>query len=97
MSLDLFSASILLILVLDPFGNLPLVVSALAKVPPERRVRVILHECLFAYVILLAFLAGGAHLSCVAATVRGLSVFAMLPFNDIFDLNFASNSRHSMR
>ena len=32
MSLDLFSASILLILVLDPFGNLPLVVSALAKV-----------------------------------------------------------------
>ena len=33
MNADLFSATILLILVLDPFGNLPIVVSVLAKVP----------------------------------------------------------------
>ena len=59
MSGDLFSASILLILVLDPFGNLPLVASALSRVPPQRRVCIILRECLFAYAILLAFLFGG--------------------------------------
>ena len=30
---DLFSAATLLLLVLDPFGNIPIVVSALARVP----------------------------------------------------------------
>ena len=56
---DLFSAAILLLLVLDPFGNIPIVVAALARVPRERRLRVVLRECLFAFVILLAFMAGG--------------------------------------
>ena len=37
MNAELFSATILLILVLDPFGNLPIVVSVLAKVPAQRR------------------------------------------------------------
>lgn len=56
---DLFSATILLLLVLDPFGNIPIVVSALARVPPARRLRIVLRECLFAFVILLAFMSGG--------------------------------------
>ncbi|MFO1414617.1 MAG: MarC family protein [Burkholderiales bacterium] len=56
---DLFSATILLILVLDPFGNLPIVVSVLSRVPPARRLGIVLRECLFAFVILLAFMAGG--------------------------------------
>ncbi len=56
---DLFSATILLLLVLDPFGNIPIVVSALARVPPERRLRIVLRECLFAFMILLAFMSGG--------------------------------------
>ena len=59
MNAELFSATILLILVLDPFGNLPIVVSVLAKVPAQRRPRVVLRECFFAYVILVAFMAGG--------------------------------------
>jgi MarC family membrane protein len=59
MNAELFSATILLILVLDPFGNLPIVVSALAKVPTERRAKVVLRECFFAYVILIAFMVGG--------------------------------------
>ena len=59
MNAELFSATILLVLVLDPFGNLPIVVSLLAKVPAERRARVVLRECFFAYVILVAFMAGG--------------------------------------
>ena len=56
---DLFSATILLLLVLDPFGNIPIVVAAVARVPPERRTRIVLRECLFAFVILLAFMFGG--------------------------------------
>jgi MarC family membrane protein len=59
MNAQLFSATTLLLLVLDPFGNLPLVVSLLAGTPPDRRAKVILRECAFAFAILLAFMAGG--------------------------------------
>ena len=41
MNAELFSAAILLLLVIDPFGNIPLVVAAMHNVPPERRVRVV--------------------------------------------------------
>jgi len=56
---DLFSATILLAFVLDPFGNVPLVLSALANVPPERRTRVVVRECAAAYALLAAFMIGG--------------------------------------
>jgi small neutral amino acid transporter SnatA (MarC family) len=59
MSPDILSASFLLMLVLDPFGNMPIVLSALAGVPLERHRRIILRECLFAFAILLAFMVGG--------------------------------------
>ncbi|MFI4888484.1 MAG: MarC family protein, partial [Burkholderiales bacterium] len=55
---EIFSAAVLLLLVIDPFGNVPIVVSALANVPPGRRARVVLRECFAAYVILLAFMFG---------------------------------------
>jgi small neutral amino acid transporter SnatA (MarC family) len=56
---ELFSATILLLLVIDPFGNVPIVLAALANVPPARRARIVVRECVAAYVILLAFLFGG--------------------------------------
>ena len=59
MNAELFSATVLLILVIDPFGNVPLVVSALKSVPPERHLRVVLRECAAAYVILVGFMLGG--------------------------------------
>ena len=49
MNAELFSATILLILVIDPFGNVPLVVASLKNVPPNRRVPVVLRECAAAY------------------------------------------------
>ena len=56
---ELFSAAVLLTLVIDPFGNVPIVVSALASVPPARRFTVVLRECGVAYAILVAFMLGG--------------------------------------
>jgi MarC family membrane protein len=56
---EVFSAAVLLLLVIDPFGNVPVVIAALAHVAPERRVRVVLRECAVAYVVLLAFMLGG--------------------------------------
>jgi MarC family membrane protein len=56
---DTFSAAVLLLLVIDPFGNVPIVMGTLAGVDAARRRRIVLRECLIAYAILLAFLLGG--------------------------------------
>ncbi len=53
---------ILLILVTDPFGNVPLFVSAMAQVPPKRRWKVVVRECLIAFLVLLLFMFFGRHL-----------------------------------
>jgi MarC family membrane protein len=90
MSPDLFSATILLVLVLDPFGNLPLVVAALAGVPVERRPRVVLRECLFAFVILMAFMAGGRtfmqwlQLSDVSLSIAGGIILFLIALRMVF-------------
>ena len=57
--MDIVSATILLILVMDPFGNMPLVISVLKHVDPRARARVVLRECAIAYAVLLAFMFGG--------------------------------------
>jgi MarC family membrane protein len=49
------SATILLILITDPVGNIPIFANALKHVAPERRARVILREILIAFVLLLTF------------------------------------------
>jgi len=59
MSPEFFSAAVLLLLVIDPFGNVPIVIAALGGVPPARRTRVILRECVAAYAVLVAFMLGG--------------------------------------
>jgi MarC family membrane protein len=50
------SAVILLLLVADPLGNIPLFVAALRGVAPARKPMVILRECLIAFAILLLFM-----------------------------------------
>ena len=43
------SATILLLLITDPLGNIPIFANALRGVPPHRRSRVILREVLIAF------------------------------------------------
>lgn len=56
MTHNFFQSFILLLLVTDPFGNVPLFVSTLRQVAPERRNRVVVRECLIAFFLLLAFM-----------------------------------------
>lgn len=51
-----FSSVFLLLLVLDPLGNMPFVLSLLRRVPDARRPRIILRECAIATVVLVGFL-----------------------------------------
>ncbi|SMC25961.1 membrane protein, MarC family [Desulfacinum hydrothermale DSM 13146] len=60
-----YSAFVLLIVVIDPFGNVPFFVAALAKVHPQRRKQVILRELLIAYGLMVLFLFSGRPLLAV--------------------------------
>jgi multiple antibiotic resistance protein len=53
---DVFSAVVTLFLIMDPLGNIPLFLSVLKTVRPERRRRVLVREIGFAYLVLLTFL-----------------------------------------
>ncbi|WP_137894355.1 MarC family protein [Ramlibacter sp. 2FC] len=69
------SAFILLLLVLDPFGALPIFISVMNGVAPERRTRVALRESLIAFAILLGFmLAGSGFLALMHLSERSLEV-----------------------
>ena len=59
MEYNFLSATILLILITDPLGNIPLFINCLRGVAPHRRIRVILREVAIAFVILLVFMLVG--------------------------------------
>ncbi len=56
------SAGILLFLIMDPLGNIPLFLSLLKNVAPERRRLVLIRELLIALVVLFFFLFSGKYL-----------------------------------
>ena len=60
-TLTTLSAGILLFLIMDPLGNIPLFLSLLRNVAPERRRRVMIRELIIALVALFAFLLGGSY------------------------------------
>ena len=69
------SALVLLLLVLDPFGSLPIFISVLKGVAPERRPRVALREVSIAFGVLALFMVGGqAFLSLMRLSERSLEV-----------------------
>jgi MarC family membrane protein len=53
------SAVVLLLLVADPLGNIPIFIAALREVAPQRRLRIVLRECLIAFVVLSVFVFAG--------------------------------------
>ncbi len=56
MNYNFVSATVLLILITDPFGNIPIFANALKNVAPVRRPWVILREVLIAFALLLTFM-----------------------------------------
>ena len=53
------AAAIMLFLIMDPLGNIPIFLSLLKDVPPRRRRHVMVRELLIALGVLLGFLVGG--------------------------------------
>ena len=59
MEYNFLSATVLLVLITDPLGNIPLFINCLRGVAPHRRIAVILREVAIAFVILLVFMVAG--------------------------------------
>lgn len=73
--MNIASTALTLFLVLDPFGNMVLFHTLLARVPAERRRQVLIRELLIAFAILLFFLfAGSAILSTLGIRPCTLSI-----------------------
>jgi len=90
MPTEFVSAVVLLLLVTDPWGNVPLVPSLVAGCAPERRRWVIVRECLIAFVILLAFMFGGhtflevMHLSEASLSIAGGVILFLISIRMVF-------------
>ncbi|MTW13108.1 NAAT family transporter [Pseudoduganella eburnea] len=90
MTQDFFQTFILLMLVTDPFGNVPIFASALATVPPKRRPKIVVRECLIAFVVLLVFMFFGSHflkalsLSEVSLRIAGSVILLLIAIRMVF-------------
>lgn len=90
MTPDLLSAFVLLFLVLDPLGNLPVVSPLLKGIPGPRRVHVVVRECFLAYLILVAFLFFGRqfldvmHLTEISLSIAGGVILFMIAIRMVF-------------
>jgi MarC family membrane protein len=84
------SATILLIVITDPLGNIPLFISNMRKVKRERRLRVIVRECAVAFLVLLFFMLFGRQmlsllrLSEETLRIAGGVILFLIALNMIF-------------
>jgi MarC family membrane protein len=84
------SATILLVLITDPVGNIPIFANALKHVSPERRPWVILREILIAFVLLLTFMFVGErflevmNLSELALQIGGGVILFLIALRMVF-------------
>ncbi len=84
------SALVLLLLVLDPFGSLPVFISVMRNVEPSRRTRVALRESALAFAVLLGFMLTGQwflalmHLSERSLEVAGGVILLIIAVRMIF-------------
>ncbi|GAB3472639.1 MarC family protein [Massilia terrae] len=81
---------ILLLLVTDPFGNVPIFVTALNAVPSRRRPRIVVRECLIAFLLLLVFMFFGRHfltalnLTEVSLRIGGSVILLLIAIRMVF-------------
>ncbi len=88
--MTIFSAAMLLFIVMDPFGNIPLFMTAMSHVEPKRYRRVVVRELLIALGVLVVFLFLGRYLlqllqiSETALTAAGGTVLLLIAIKMIF-------------
>lgn len=90
MDLSFASAVVILLLVMDPVGNIPVFLSLLGNIEPRRRKAVVLRECAIAYGVLLIFVVSGNSilrllgLSGASLTIAGGVILFLIALRMIF-------------
>ena len=88
--MTILSAALLLFLILDPLGNVPVFLSVLKPLPPHRQRVVLVRELLIALAVLMAFLWGGKyalelmHLRQASVAIAGGIVLFLIGLRMIF-------------
>jgi multiple antibiotic resistance protein len=73
--MDFASTALLLFIVLDPLGNVPLYLSQLRTVPEQRRRFIAMRELIIAYIVLLVFFfAGAAFMKLLALDINAVKI-----------------------
>jgi len=86
----ILSAALLLFLILDPLGNIPVFLSLLKPLPPKRQRVVLVRELLIALAVLMGFLWGGKyalelmHLRQESVAIAGGIVLFLIGIRMIF-------------
>ncbi len=90
MTQSFFQTFILLLLVTDPFGNVPLFASALQPVERARRWKIVVRECAIAYGVLVLFMFFGRHflealqLSDISLRIGGSVILFLIAMRMVF-------------
>jgi multiple antibiotic resistance protein len=88
--MDIITAAVMLFLIMDPVGNLPVFLSILRHLPAERRRKVMIRELLISLVVLLLFLFAGQeilnllNLKQEAVSISGGIVLFLIAIRMIF-------------
>jgi len=88
--MTIYSAAIMLFLVMDPFGNIPIFLSVLSHVAPEKRRKIIIRELLIALLFLTFFLffgkyiLTGMHITEPALGIAGGTILFLIAIKMIF-------------
>lgn len=87
---SIVSVMMLLVFVLDPFGNIPLLLSILKNVPQNQRYKIIIRESFIGFMILAVFFFFGKnflelfHLQTESITIAGGIIFFVISLKMIF-------------
>lgn len=96
---EMISATLLLLLIMDPLGNLPIFMSVLKHLEPKRRRMVLIREMLIALVIMLLFLFVGEkilaflNLRTETVSISGGIILFLIAIKMIFPASESSNSQ----
>ncbi|NKQ39946.1 MAG: NAAT family transporter [Sulfurovum sp.] len=89
-SFSIISTAILLLFILDPFGNIPILLSVLKNIDKQKHLKIIMREMLIGLLILLVFLFFGEAfldlfgLETQAITIAGGIIFFVIAIKMIF-------------
>ena len=100
--MEIISAATLLFLVMDPLGNVPVFLSVLEDVAPERRTRVLIRELLLALGVLIAFLFFGRYLlgflqlSAHSIRIAGGIILFLIALKMVFPVRRSAHDREAL-